>query len=206
MEHFETGDWVDFAHGNCEPSRKSLMDKHLKDGCSKCSLELAAWAELAALGSREREYTPPAEAVRLVKAALSGRLKNSVSVKLQEVAQLVFDSFCQPLAHGVRATSSTKRQLIYRHDSMMIELSLEPGTGVDESLLIGQITDYKSPRTPSLAISVVSSAKQLAETRTNGLGEFFVEFKKQPNTWISFSVDGNKDVIIPIGDTLTNPA
>lgn len=206
MEHFEIGDLVDFARNNCDPKIRDLMNAHLAEGCQRCSEELAAWLQLAGFSMREAEYTPPHDLVRMVKAAVSGKLPKSFNARVQELAQLVFDSFRQPQPQGVRANLSGKRHLIYRHDSMMIELSLEPGTGVDESLLIGQVTDYKAPRAQSFAISVICSAKQIAETRTNSLGEFFVEFKRQPNTWINLSIDENKDVVIPISDPQSNPS
>jgi len=164
------------------------------------------WQSFSAFAENESEFEPPASVVRQVKAAMVLEPALASNNPLQAIAQLVFDSFLQPLPMGIRSSAYLKRYLLYKYESLIIDLAVESGTSSEKQLVVGQVTDCKSRNLSGVKISLVSGKRKVAATQANGFGEFFLEFEKTADSWISFTINDSKEIVIPIGETLKNPS
>src|SRR6266851_6273367 len=61
------------------------------------------------------------------------------------LAELLFDSFLQPVLEGVRSSSIGTRQMLYRADPFQIDLLIESQAGGPNVVVTGQLLDLRHP-------------------------------------------------------------
>ena len=105
MEHFTTGKWIDFVNQAVGASEKHLMEQHLKQGCKRCMKTVSLWQKVRQSAAAEANYQPPADAVRLAKAAFAGVALAGQKKGAGSRIKLLFDSFLQPAFEGARRAS-----------------------------------------------------------------------------------------------------
>lgn len=120
------------------------------------------------------------------------------------MGKVVFDSFSQPALVGVRSGApATARQMVFEADGMMVDLRFDRPPRSTSVSLIGQVLNEKAPRV-SLANAAVmlwtEKGLVLAQTTTNTLGEFHLEF--EPQTRLRLSIEGvaGKVIRIPLAN------
>ena len=129
------------------------------------------------------------------------------AMRLQEnetVGKVVFDSFCRPALAGVRSGSAAAaRQMVFEADGMTVDLRFDRQPRSNNISLIGQVLNQNAPRV-SLANAAVMLWNEkglvLAETRTNGLGEFQLEFELQNRLRLSIQALAGKLIRIPLSN------
>jgi hypothetical protein len=199
MEHFSDELFADVVRGINSNGHADLQ-KHLAERCSQCTHALDTWLRLQSITAREKTYCPPADAVRMVKLEFEARRSQNLEVP----AKLVFDSLTQPALAGVRsAGAAAARQMVYEVEGMMVDLRFDRPPRSSCISLIGQVLDHKAPRV-SLANAAVMLWNEkglvLAETRTNGLGEFHLEFELQNRLRLSIQALAGKLIRIPLAN------
>lgn len=199
MEHFSEEVFADYARG----IKHAGLDSHLSGKCQQCSDAIHIWSQLQALTERESTCFPPSESVRMVKLEFAAAEKEKVLP-----ATLVFDSFAHPALAGVRsAGSAAARQLVYEVEGMMVDLRFDRSPGSRCISLIGQVLNQEGPRR-SLANAPVmlwtEKGLVMAETRTNGVGEFQLEFEVQNRMRLSIQAFGGNVIRIPLADLVTD--
>ena len=201
MEHFSEQNWVDFVRGTALLGAKQRVDQHLATGCSGCQTTLDFWKRIAGLASGERDCSPPADLVHLVKAEFSAR--NGFRVGRQTFAGMVFDSAIEPVAAGLRAARAATRQVIYEAEGLTVDLRFErkqPGNLVSAC---GQVLDKEAPLCwlNNAAILLCSSeGHMIRKTETNEYGEFQFEFEPQDQLRMSVVTMGRKTLRIALGN------
>src|SRR5215470_20451479 len=100
MKHFTTEEWIDFVNQAVSTGKLADMEKHLSEGCKNCRETVSTWQRVQKSAVAEKNYQPPAETLRVVKAAfvasgLTGQRKESRSR-----ISVLFDSFYSPLSKG----------------------------------------------------------------------------------------------------------
>jgi hypothetical protein len=170
--HFPLEKWVDFARGLVGEGERKLMQNHLDTGCRKCSEALAFSARVYRAAQRESNYEPPADAVRIVKAAFSKAQTEPTGTFL--AAELLFDSFLNPLPSGVRSTPNASRQLLFGAGRYRIDVRLEPHIESDQVAVVGQLlnTAHEPRGIERARVRLVKGRKVVAETVTSRFGEF----------------------------------
>ena len=195
MPHFSEEVFADFVRGIDVPAHQELQS-HLASQCPQCAEGLLVWSQLHAIGARESTYCPPSDSVRLAKLEFE-------ATRLQEnetLGKVVFDSFSQPPLVGVRSGApAAARQMVFEADGMMVDLRFDRPPRSTSVLLIGQVLNEKAPRV-SLANATVmlwtEKGLVLAQTTTNTLGEFHLEF--EPQTRLRLSIEGVAGKVIRI--------
>ena len=208
MEHFSERPWADFVRGISEPEISKDIKAHLAADCSKCKSTLDAWSRVRRLASAENAYAPPENLVRLVKLGFASKPahqpRTSTLGKNWTLANLVFDSFVQPLPAGVRSAALSAWQVVYEAEGLTVDLRLGHRAQSKTVHLVGQVFDKRAVRLwQSDAIIQVSTEQDhvVATTAVNAMGEFHIEFKPQDHLWLSVKAVGRNTVRIP----LTNP-
>jgi hypothetical protein len=203
MKHFTEADCADFANQTVTAKRRSEMDVHLKS-CAKCEKELNFWRTIKEMAGQEAASEPSEEAVRLAIGtfAISGTRPHGGVFR--QIAQLVFDSFREPVLAGVRSGHNPSRRLMFRAGEVMIDLSMEAASRRSHVLLVGQVLDNSASGIGigEVPVLLLNGRDTLAKTHTNLFGEFQLECTENKNLQISVGVTQNKDVFIPLDESI----
>lgn len=178
------------------------MEKHLDQGCKRCSKALSLWQRVRQSAMAERAYQPPEGAVRIAKAAFagSGHQRQAES----SLVEILFDSFLQPAAAGARSVGSGTRQMLYRADPYEVHVNIEPKPEGGRILITGQLQDLRHPEVPCRDVPVMLSNLRghVVQTVTNQSGEFCEEMKYSGDLELKFPGPKNTSVIISLRDAL----
>ena len=197
--HAADEDWLDFARETGDPARRAELASHLAAGCRRCAGTFRLWRSAVEVARRDRAYEPPDALIRQVKGAFSLQRPNP---RRTLAASLVFDSFLQPLAAGVRASAPTPRQLLYKAGRYAIRLRAEEEAATGRVSLVGQVVDEDLPGSflPQVTVLVFAGKQAIDQTRTNRLGEF--AFEAAPAGALQLAIglpeDGFLTVALPI--------
>jgi hypothetical protein len=205
MAHFSSQNWIDYVRNLVSSQDAAAMTSHLNSGCDSCAKEKASWSKLATFAKTEAEYEPPADvvnrAISLVQAPKPGK-----GLRLREFAELVFDSLLTPQLTGVRSVADAgTRQLLYRAGEVMIDVRFEACDGSEGLALTGQVFRDRGSKVgmTRVPISLISGKNELARTSTNQFGEFYLEHDSADKSLqISLEVDSQKDVLIPLDESV----
>jgi len=192
VKHFSEASWTDFARNLVSKVERMAMQKHLDDGCEKCTATLRTWESVLSVAENESILAPPDDVIRIVKSF-------AVAPEASLGVRLVFDSNLQPAAAGIRGSISA-RQLLFQTDQYYIDLRLEPRRESDRGFLVGQVMNRSGNDWVAQGISVrLKTGKlPLAETTANQFGEFQFDFEAATDLCIAIAQDQNTEVILPL--------
>jgi anti-sigma factor RsiW len=201
MEHFSEQRWADFVRGISGPEFSREIRAHLNDSCSKCKTAHYAWSQVQRLATEESAYEPPENVVRLAKLGFVS--KPAQQPRKWTLANLVFDSFNQPLVAGVRGALNVW-QVIYEAEGLTVDLRFGRRAPSKTVHLVGQVLDRAAARAMQSDASVELSTEQeqlVATTATSALGEFHFEFEAKDQMWLSVKAEGRNTIRIPLTST-----
>lgn len=200
MSHFGEQDWIEFTRDRVAPERHDAMQQHLDAGCEACWKALELWRHTLEIADREAGYEPPESAVRFVKGAFALYKPAGAGSRVREMAQLILDTFQQPILAGVRSTSPPTRQLLYKAGPFHIDVRLEPLPGSSRLSLVGQVMDatQSGKGLGELPVILRSGEQRKVRTKTNHFGEFQLEFEPAEELHLSFELSREMEVVIPL--------
>jgi hypothetical protein len=201
MKHFGISQWVDFARGVVAEAEGQAMKSHLAEACGDCR-DLADFsASVASLCQSMSQYAAPVQVVRNAKAIFPAAVPAQPKRALRIAAQLVYDSFLVPAPVGLRATWQVGWQALYRAGDCSLDLRIEPELASTRAAVIGQINNHMTPgeTMANVPITLKSGRTVVAETRSNGFGEFQIEYDQQPRLQLCvYLEDGSKCFQVPL--------
>lgn len=202
MKHFTTEQCIDFVNGKLATGKKRQMEEHLNDGCKRCAKTLSLWQRVRETAKSEANYQPPEAAVRIAKAAFAGS-KWEQKKQGRNLAEVLFDSFLQPLFADARSAGSGTRQMLYRAEPYHIDLHLEMKQG-GKIMVTGQLLDARNPDAPAHDVPVMLSNLRghVVQTVTSEHGEFREEIKYSGDLEMMFTAAEGKPVVISLRDAL----
>ena len=205
MEHFSEQTWADFARAVSAPEFSRDIKAHLLAGCAECVTSHTTWGKVSRMATDEAGYEPPENLVRLVKLGLGD--KTAGKAHKWTLANLVFDSFAQPLLHGVRSGNanaggtSSVWQVVYEAEGLTVDLRVTHRAQSKAAHLVGQIFDKRTVR-PLQDNAIVELSKgqntAIAASVVNAFGEFHIEFEPQDDLLLSIKAAGRNAVRIPL--------
>jgi len=204
MEHFTTEKWIDFVNQVVATSEKSLMEKHLEQGCKRCMQTVSMWQKVRQSAAAEGNYQPPENSVRLAKAAFAGAGLKDQRKGAGSRIKVLFDSFLQPVFEGARSAGTTSRQMLYRADPFQIDVHLEAKPGSNRILVTGQLLDLSNPDIIARDTRVLLSNMrgQVVHTVANQFGEFSGEIDNSGDLQMTFASPGGKPIVISLREAL----
>jgi hypothetical protein len=159
--------------------------------CQQCRADITLLQWLGDFGPQERQYEPPAWGLANAEKVFKLKKPGSVTIAKELVANLVFDSFSQPLPIGVRQRDLPSRQALYQAGNVLLDLKIELGD--EQGLLIGQIVSDKGEvDVNGLNIEITQAGQVFGKSTTNALGEFI--FQDLPK--------GNYELQVLLSDTM----
>lgn len=204
MKHFTTEKWVDFVNQTVSQEEKGLMDKHLAQGCKQCFETVSVWLRVRQSASAEAGYQPPADTVRIAKAAFSGARLAGQRKELGSRLSVLFDSLLQPAVEGVRSAAPDSRQMLYRADPFQIDLQIEAKPDGSHLLVTGQLLDLSNPGIAGkdVAVTMSNMRGQVVHAVSNEHGEFGCEIKNSGDLQMTFTNPKGKPIVISLRDAL----
>ncbi len=180
MEHFTTENWIDFVNQAVDTNAKESMERHLKQGCKRCTNTVSLWQRVQQSAASEANYQPPEHAVRVAKATFAGANLAGQRKGARSRIKVLFDSFLQPVFEGARSAGAVTRQMLYRADPFQIDVQLEAKPGGNRIVVTGQLLDLSNPGVIGRDARIVLSNMQgqVVNAITNQFGEFSGEFEK----------------------------
>lgn len=202
MNHFPAEEWIDFVRQVVHSVRKEKMKGHLEQGCKRCSKIVLLWQRVWQTGETERNYMPPGDVVRIAKAAFAGSNLTEEQKRPDVLAELLLDSFLQPVLEGIRSSSIRTRHMLYRADPFQIDLLIESQAGGRSIVVIGQLMDLRHPETVNADLQVTLSNLRggVVQATTNQFGEFCQEIESSGNLELKFHGASHKPVVISLRD------
>lgn len=193
MKHFVMQEWIDFAREVVPQQQSMAMQKHLDSGCLSCHKLAEMWEPAVDCAEREKSYCPPDAYVRTAKAQFALNRPQQSRSRAISCAELVFDSFAQPVAAGIRNSGSHARQLVFMKGNYSIDMRIEPRG--DRLAIVGQVLDTSRADSGLGDIPVHLLAY---ETTTSRFGEFQFEVERMQNLELLFVMSEEHDLMISI--------
>ncbi len=188
MKHFTSEDWIDYVRDVQSPAMTAQMKEHLAQ-CDECQKSFRLWAAVNKAATKDLEYVPPSDAVRIAKSLFEPTKPQSFG---NLVAKLIFDSAQQPVTVGVRGSVSICRQLLYQYGQRFIDLRVEGHPSSKEVSLTGQIQQsFGQPE--SIPVTLCREEGPIQQTETNPRGEFHMVFV--PEEGLHLEIDMNEKKI-----------
>jgi hypothetical protein len=206
MRHFTTEEWVDFVNQVSSPVQQEAMNQHLDSGCKRCKETVALWQKVRKTAAAEASYQPSAAEVRIAKAAFSAAGKATQRKEQSGFAEVLFDSFLQPMLAGARSSGLGTRQMLYRADPYQIDIQIEAKPEGSRLIVTGQLLDVSSPGTVGRDVEITLSNHRgnIVHTVTNQHGEFRGEIENTGDLELSFPDRGEKSIVISLRNALGN--
>jgi hypothetical protein len=204
MEHFNTEQWIDFVNQVVTPGEKASMEKHLKQGCTRCRDTVSVWQKIRQSAAVEGNYQPPKEIVRLAKATFEAAGLASRRKSADSRIKVLFDSFLQPAFEGVRSASPGTRQMLYRADPFQIDVQVEAKPGGNRIVITGQLLDLANPGATARDTRVLLSNMRghVVHTVSNQFGEFSGEIENSGDLQMTFAGPDGKPIVISLREAL----
>ncbi len=200
MQHFSEQAWADFVRGVSESETKANIESHLARGCCDCGATSDVWNQLQTIVSNEESYMPPESAVRMVKLEF---VTTNSQEQASVLANLLFDTFVQPLAAGIRSGAAVARQLVYEAEGLTVDLRLDSQSPSGKILVVGQVLDQRLPRVSPRGVSIAlwtPKGQPFLEVSPNEPGEFQLEVNAQDDLRLLIEVAGRKTIRIPLAN------
>lgn len=204
MTHFSVEHWIDFVNGKCARSVEQEIQGHLDTGCKTCLGESALWKKVQNSASNEAKFAPPADTVRVVKAAFANAGYNAKPGLAGMVAEIIFDSFKSPEIAGTRSAGMQSRQMLFSASPFQIDISIELKPDKARLSVTGQLMDASQPDSIGRGVPVTLSNRrgQTIQTVTNNFGEFQGEIENRGDLELTFPGQGEKPVVVSLRDAL----
>ena len=205
MKHLELEAAVDFARGVMPAAQKTHVIEHLAQPCERCRA-LVAWAEaIADIANNEPRFEPPADVLHRAIEIFPARTQ-AAPLRKRRLARLVFDSFREPLAAGIRSTEPGTRQVMYRAGDVYVDLRLDYAKGHRAVSIVGQIAERGAAPADRKAVSVLltDGPTVLARSPINEFGEFQLESAAARQLRLQIRLGAaNADIEVPLARVLT---
>ncbi len=191
MKHFTKEEWIDFVNQMTAHKKQEAMRKHLGSGCKGCREKFALWQKVRGTAASEANYQPPADAVRVVKAAYASARIAGQEEEAKSLVEVLFDSFLQPEVAGARSRATGARQMLYRADSFQIDLQIEPKPGSNHVVV-----------SRGVQIKLSNFRENVVHAVTNEFGEFCCEMDNSGDLELSVPGRTGKPISISLRNAL----
>jgi hypothetical protein len=204
MKHYSIEEWVDFVNHIVTVGQQQAMQKHLATGCKRCKETVSLWQKVSKTAAAEANYQPPADTVRLAKAAYLTTRLNTPPKESRSLVEVLFDSFLQPAVAGARSIVIGTRQMLYRADPYQIDIQIEPKPGTNRLVITGQLLDLSNSGVigRDIQITISNHRGNTVVAATNQFGEFSGELENTGDLELTLPGETEKPIVISLRNAL----
>jgi hypothetical protein len=202
-QHVTAEELVDFVRAAGRTDQLKAVQNHL-ERCRKCANIAVVWTRVNAIARRRQTGEPPESTVSMVRDLYAMHTPKKTRPPKPFPAELLFDSFENPLQVGVRSSRADVRQLLFAWGDYHIDLRIEPKQKDDELLLAGQVLNAtdRLKKPPLAKVTLLQRRKVCAQSLTNQFGEFLLECKLGPRFELRVLLPTQDEVSLPLGRLL----
>lgn len=175
MNHYSISEFLLFLRAGLPADRHQEIAKHLEEGCFVCSQTCEFAIHFQQTVTRDCSAKPPEWVLNRARAIMElAPQKEHAIPEITRTAALVFDSF-SGLQLAVRgAAAALDRHLVFRQDSLLIDLFLPGDVSDNKTSLFGQVQSEAAPEQglAGLTLLLVDGATILDSAKTGNRGEF----------------------------------
>ena len=175
---------------------------HLSSGCDPCEDGVAMWTSVLELAKQEASFEPPVEVLKIASALFAQLRPQERKFGPIRVAELLFDSFRNPLPAGVRSLERAARHLSYKVADFFVDVRIEEQPSGGQASVVGQLLHHPDASAFSLEglpVVLTSGRATLAETTTNQFGEFMFEMDSERENHLAIAVGDEFALVVPLG-------
>jgi hypothetical protein len=189
---------IDLGNHKASDGRRQEMNQSKASDRKEHPETEALWQKVSKAAAAEPGYQPPLQKVCAVKSAFTMAGRAAQRQQAGGLIQLLFDSFSQPAAAGVRSESMRIRQMLYRADPYQIDFHIESQPEQNRYVITGQLVDLSHPEMVGRDVEVTISdgRESIVNTITNQFGEFHGEVKDSGDLEITFVGRTGKPIVI----------
>ena len=202
MSHYPDEVWADWVRGTTTAELADEIRAHLSSGCDPCEDEVAMWASVLELAKQEASFEPPVEVLKIASALFAQLRPQERKFGPIRVAELLFDSFRNPLPSGVRSLERAARHLSYKVADFFVDVRIEEQPSGGQASVVGQLLHHPDASAFSLEglpVVLTSGRATLAETTTNQFGEFMFEMDSERENHLAIAVGDEFALVVPLG-------
>ena len=203
MTHFDFRQWADYVRGIDADIDRPAMEAHLASGCGPCRRIAGVLDGVAQVARLEPSAEPPENALRLARAIYRREPPATL------VGRLIFDSFLEPLAAGLRGDDRQTRHALWEAGSYCVDVRLDHRRAADTLTLVGQVVDREHPGASAsdLEVALKSGEGTVATVACNPFGEFHFECRPSAALRLDVSLGrSGRKLELPLGGLLDPPA
>ena len=206
MKHLKVVEWNKLLRHVTSDHRRKATQNHSETRRNHHAAAL--WQKVANATDVEASYQPAAESVRVAKAAFAIASLTVSGREVVRVAQLLFDSFSQPVTAGIRSAPRRIRQLLYRAEPYQIDLQIESRPETNRLVVTGQLLDVSRPEMVGRDVQVMVSdgRESIVKTVTNQFGEFRAEVENSGDLELSLLGPGGTPIVVLLRGALDRMA
>jgi hypothetical protein len=188
----------DFVHHTLSADLRKEVQQHWGTRRKRCSQTGARWQKAAKAAAVDPRFQPPAERVRVIKAAFAIAGWAAKCQEMGVLPRLLFDSFEHPAVPGVRSATSHLRQLLFRAEPYQIDLQIELHQERNRFIVTGQLADLGDPEMfgHDVQITLSDRGENVVNVMTNQFGEFRAEVENSGDLQLSFLGRAGNPIII----------
>jgi hypothetical protein len=203
MKHVGADRLADLARGLAGSTERVEIESHLSV-CDRCRRAAEVLGGLHKAARAEVEYEPPRDVLQRAIGVYQPPQPGNVTKLTRIVAQLVYDSFRDPVPVGIR-TADRPSQALYDAGDYSLHLQLSRvrhgrERSTSTMVLMGQISNRVHPRGRLANIPVLLLCGDDVSLRgvTNELGEFDFEYDPKARMRLLVSVGGGMGIEVPL--------
>jgi hypothetical protein len=202
MSHFDVIALSDFVRGVAPAGDRGRIDRHLADGCARCSQTVDWLRRFSAVASEDVRYEPPVSALRIARAAFATSPWRIRSLPVLN-GRITFDSFLAPLAAGVRGPEAgITRFVLYEAGDFALDLQFDRTNERSGVVLMGQVANRRAPRTTLAALPVLVTKGPTVVTSSicNEFGEFHLEYEPRRGLQLQIPIESEWRIELSFDD------
>ena len=188
MRHLNAEKLMEYMDGQLTEATKAMIDSHLSH-CPDCQQVKQEIQQFVIWLQSDAAFEPPAEVLQWGVSLFQPMLQpHATGGKIRKiVASLIFDTFDEPMAAGVRRVGAPPRQLLFRAGDVDVDVKIESTEGNDRISLVGQVLSNSQKFFDNTPVKLESHGMVRYKTMTNVVGEFV--FDEVPKDTYHLSVD-----------------
>lgn len=201
--HYEMASWVDHSRGLGTPEERAAREAHAA-ACAECRRASQLWGRLAQIARADTEDAVPAAVIDEARSIFVPPAAEERTNPIQLLAELVYDSFRDPLPVGLRAEDRPS-QIRFEAGPYSLDLHLnrervDREAGAARMVLIGQIAHrgQHDQSLPIMPVLLVTGKRVVASCVSNEWGEFHLEYDPQTRVRLQIPVGKNERIEIPL--------
>lgn len=196
--HYDIVQCCDYVNGVLSSERVQELETHLSR-CPKCQESVELLRSVREMAKRESGYSVPNFAVQQARAIFPLWEPMAVEVFPHVPAELVYDSFLDPLPVGTRSQTHVSRQVLYVMNDLQLHLQMDRAFRGQTIVMTGQLSDRKNAgrQLEGVPITLLTGKRVVSRTLSNQFGEFSMEFQPDPKLklQVHFMNDGTVDQV-----------